>query len=86
MSIAVPIEAAEQDLRIFLFGARAVDAAGQWADSQTVQIYVDVPPEATVTPEPEPTDTPAPPPTEPPTATPPPPPTEEPLPLGAEEE
>ena len=75
-------------------GARAVDVAGQWADSQTVQIYIDAPPEPTDTPEPEPTDmpepeptdTPAPPPTEPPTATPPPPPTEEPLPMDGEGE
>jgi hypothetical protein len=78
MSITDPIEAAEQDLRIFLFGARAVDVAGRWADSQAVQIYSDVPL--------EPTATPAPSPTEPPTATPPPPPADEPLPMGAEEE
>ena len=45
-------------------GARAVDVAGQWADSQTVQIYIDAPPEPTDTPEPEPTDTPEPEPTD----------------------
>ena len=81
MSIAVPIEAAEQDLRIFLFGARAVDVAGQWADSQAIQIYSDVPLEPTEPPTliPTPTDTPVP----VPTATRPPPPADEPLPRGA---